>query len=140
MSALTNTAENIVARNLFIKTTATGTVIAAATGTASWYVSLHTADPGETASGAEIAYGAYARVAVARTASGWTVSGGNVYPAANIDFPACTGGTTGVASHFALWTASTGGVCWIKGAISPSISVGVGVTPRLTTSSTVSVS
>jgi hypothetical protein len=137
MSALTNTAESILARSVFIKTTATGTVVAAATGTASFYVSLHSASPGETASGAEMAYGPYARKAVPRTATGWSVTGGTVTPAANIDFAAVTGGTTGVATHFGVWTASTGGVCWIYGAITPNITCSVGTTPRLTTSSTV---
>jgi hypothetical protein len=136
MSALTNTGENLFAKVFFQKATATG-VMAGATGVASWYVSLHTASPGETASGAEIAYGSYARVAVARTATGWTVTGAAASPAANVDFPACTSGTTGTATHFALWTAATGGTCYVYGAITPNIAVSVGVTPRLTTSSTV---
>ena len=40
------------------------------------YVSLHTADPGEGGdqSSSETSYGSYARVAVARTSGGWTVS------------------------------------------------------------------
>ena len=39
------------------------------------YVSLHTGDPGEAGSQttSECAYGSYARVAVARSGSGWTV-------------------------------------------------------------------
>ena len=138
MSALTNTGENLFAKVFFQKATATG-VMAGATGVASWYVSLHTASPGETASGAEVAYGSYARVAVPRTSTtgGWTVTGATASPQANIDFPACTSGTTGTATHFALWTAATGGTCYVYGAITPNIAIGVGVTPRLTTSSTI---
>ena len=135
--SFTNTAENVVLRNLFIKTTATGSVIAAATGTASWYAALYSASPTDTATGTEMSYGPYARVAVARTATGWTVTGNSVSPAANIDFPACTGGTTGVATHFALLTAATGGTMYFWGTVTPNISVAVGVTPRLTTSSTI---
>src|SRR5574343_967927 len=58
------------------------------------YLSLHTSDPGEAGSQTtnETAYTGYARVAVARSGSGWTVTGNSVSPAANIDFPACTGG------------------------------------------------
>ena len=138
--SFTNFAESVVMRTLMVKTTATGTVMAAATGTASWYMSLHTADPGETASGAEVAYAPYARVAVARTATGWSVTGAVASPGANIDFPACTGGTTGVATHFAMWTAATGGNCWVFGTVTPNIAIGAGVTPRLTTSTTLTLS
>jgi len=135
--SFTNTAENIVLRNLFVKTTATGSVIAAATGTANWYAALYSASPTDTATGTAMSYGPYARVAVPRTATGWTVTGNSVSPAANIDFAACTGGTTGVATHFALLTAATGGVMYLWGTVTPNISVAVGVTPRLTTSSTI---
>src|SRR5262245_62277636 len=65
-------------------------------------VSLHTADPGDAGSAttSEIAYTSYTRVNVARTTGGWSASsGGSVSPAANIDFPAGTGGS-GTATHF----------------------------------------
>lgn len=47
------------------------------TAAGSFYVSLHTADPGETGTAVtnETAYTNYARVAVARSSAGWTVSG-----------------------------------------------------------------
>jgi hypothetical protein len=136
MSALTNTGENLFAKVFFQKATATG-VMAGATGVASWYVALHSASPGETASGAEMAYSPYARKAVPRTATGWSVTGAVASPAANIDFAAVTGGTTGVATYFGLWTAATGGTCYVYGAITPNITCSVGTTPRLTTSSTI---
>ena len=43
----------------------------------SLYVALHTSDPGEAGNAAtnESAYTSYARVAVARSGAGWTVSG-----------------------------------------------------------------
>lgn len=55
----------------------------------SLYVSLHTADPGEAGSQttSECAYTNYARVAVARSAGGWTVSSNQVSNAAAITFP-----------------------------------------------------
>lgn len=103
------------------------------------YVSLHTADVGETGSQTtnEIAYTSYARVAVARSGSGWTVTNNSVSPAANISFPAGTGGS-GTATHFAVGTASssTGKVLY-KGSISPSIVTGNGVTPILTTATAI---
>lgn len=102
-------------------------------------MSLHTADPGETGNQTtnEIAYTSYARVAVARTSGGWTVSANSVSPAANIDFPAGTGGS-GTATHAAVGTASSGtGKILYKGTVTPNIVCGSGITPRLTTASTI---
>lgn len=103
------------------------------------FVSLHTADPGEAGdqTTSEIAYTSYARVAVARSGSGFTVTGNSVSPAANIDFPTGTGGS-GTATHFGIGTAASGaGKLLYKGNISPTIVCGNGITPRLTTASAV---
>lgn len=101
----------------------------------SFYVSLHTADPTEEGSQVtnEIAYTSYARVAVARSGAGFTVTAGAVAFAADVVFPAGTGGT-GTATHWGLGvTSGTGaGVLLYGGAISPSIVCGNGITPRLT--------
>lgn len=103
------------------------------------YVSLHTADPGEAGdqTTSEIAYTSYARVAVARSGSGWTVSGNSVSPAATISFPAGTGGS-GTATHFGVGTASSGaGKLLYSGTITPNIVCGSGVTPELTTATAI---
>ena len=103
------------------------------------YVSLHTADPGEAGdqSTSEATYTGYARVAVLRTTGGWTVTNNSASPVANIDFPNCTGGTNTI-TYFGVGTTSTGaGVLYYSGTVSPSISVSSGVTPRLTTASTI---
>lgn len=103
------------------------------------YVSLHTADPGEAGNQStnEIAYTSYARVAVARTGSGWTVTGNSVSPAANIDFPAGTGGS-GTATHFGVGVGASGAtVLLYSGTVTPNIVCGSGVTPRLTTASAI---
>jgi hypothetical protein len=103
------------------------------------YVSLHTADPGEAGdqTTSEAAYTSYARVAVARSGSGWTVTANSVSPAATIAFPACTGSTSTV-THWGVGTASSGaGKLLYKGAVTPNISVSTGVTPQLTTASAV---
>lgn len=103
------------------------------------YVSLHTADPGEAGdqSTSEATYTGYARVAVARTTGGWTVTNNSVSPVANIDFPNCTGGTNTI-TYFGVGTASSGaGVLYYSGTVTPSIAVSSGVTPRLTTASTI---
>lgn len=105
----------------------------------SLYVSLHTADPGEDGAQttSECAYGSYARVAVARSASGWTVTNNSVTPAATITFPEATSGSETV-THFAIGTASSGGgKILYKGSVTPNIAIATGVTPRLTTSSTI---
>lgn len=106
-------------------------------------VSLHTADPADAgdASTSEIAYTSYTRVNVARTTGGWTETSGSVSPVANIDFPAGTGGS-GTATHFATAksnaTPPTGAqaILW-SGTVTPNIVTGNGVTPRLTTASTI---
>jgi hypothetical protein len=134
-----NTFENDLVKLIFNKVSITG-IATAATGVANLYVSLHTADPGETGNQttSAVAYAPYARQAKARTTGVWSVTNNSVSPVANIDFPACTGGTTGVATHFAIGTAATGtGKILYKGAITPNIAIAVGVTPRLTTASTV---
>jgi len=103
------------------------------------YVSLHTADPGEAGdqTTSEIAYTSYARVAVARTSGGWTVTNNSVSPAANIDFPAGTGGS-GTATHFGVGTLASGaGKLLYSGTVTPNIVCGNGVTPRLTTASAI---
>src|SRR5690349_18011687 len=59
------------------------------------YIALYTADPGETGTATtnEATYTNYARVAVARSGSGWTVSGNSASNAGVVTFPTC--GTTG---------------------------------------------
>lgn len=106
----------------------------------SLYFSLHTADPGEAGdqTTSEIAYTSYARVAVARSSSGWTVSGNAVAVDADVSFPAGSGGS-GTATHWGLGIASSGaGVLLYKGSISPTIVCGSGVTPKLTAGTVVS--
>jgi hypothetical protein len=103
------------------------------------YVSLHTDDPGEAGDQTtnECAYTSYARVAVARSGSGWTVTNNSVSPAAEISFPAATGGSE-TATHWGVGTASSGaGKLLYSGTVSPNIAISSGVTPKLTTSSTI---
>lgn len=114
---------------------------AASTPLTNLFVSLHTSDPGEAGNQTtnEIAYTGYARVAVARTSGGFTVTGSSVSPAANIDFPLMTGGAGGTVNFWAVGTVTTGGTGKIlySGAVSPTLSVVNGAIPRLTTASTV---
>lgn len=103
------------------------------------HASLHTADPGTAGdqTTSEIAYTSYARVAVARTSGGWTVTANVASPVAAITFPAGTGGS-GTATHFGLGTVLSGaGVRLYSGTVTPNIVCGNGVTPSLSTASTV---
>jgi hypothetical protein len=105
------------------------------------YVSLHTADP--TASGtqtsSEATYTSYARVAVARTTSGWTAaSAQSTSPVAAITFPAGTGGS-GTVTYFGIGTLTSGtGKLLYSGTVTPNIVTGNGITPQLTTATTIS--
>ncbi len=105
------------------------------------YLSLHTADPGDGAlSGQttnETAYTGYARIGLARTSGGWTVTGGSVSPTANVEFGTCTAGSA-VITHVGVGTSAAGtGKLLYSGALSPYITVVAGVIPRLTTASTI---
>lgn len=100
----------------------------------SLYLALHTGDPGEagTATTSEIAYTGYARQAVARAAGGFTVSGNTVTLTSNVDFPEMTGGAGGTVTFFSVVKELTGAsVILYSGAVSPTIAVATGVTPRL---------
>ena len=110
------------------------------TAAGSLYLSLHTADPGEGSdqTTSETGYTGYARVAVARSPAGFTVSGNQATLTADKDFPPCTGGTSTI-THFGVGTAPSGaGVLLYKGPVTPSIAVSNGVTPRLTTATSIS--
>jgi hypothetical protein len=98
----------------------------------SLYVSLHTGDPGEGGdqTTSETSYTSYARVAVARSGAGWTVTGNAVANAALVQFPQCTGGTA-TLTHFAVGVASSStGKILYKGALSSSLAVSSGIQPQ----------
>ena len=132
--------------NDFLKLILNGTAIAnladnaASSPLTQLYVALHTADPGEagTQSTSEISYTGYGRVAVARTGGGWVVTGSSASPASNVDFGEMTGGTGGTATHASVGVAASGAtkILW-SGALSPTIVVANGVTPRIKTTSTI---
>ena len=95
------------------------------------YVSLHTADP--TASGnqtsSEAAYTGYARVAVVRTSSGWSISNETISNVGTITFPACTGGSE-TETYVGVGSASSGaGVLFWAGPLTSSLAVSNGITP-----------
>jgi hypothetical protein len=96
-----------------------------------FYISLHTADPGETGSQntTEAGYTSYARVSVARSTAGWTVTSGVADNDAAITFPAATGGSA-TCTNFGIGSDSTAaGNLFLKGALSASLAVTNGITP-----------
>jgi len=101
-------------------------------------VALHTADPGEsgTQSTSETGYTGYARVNVARTTGGWTVTANSASPVANIDFGECTASPGGAITHFSVGTGVSNKLLY-SGTVSPNITMAVGVIPRLKTTSTI---
>lgn len=111
----------------------------AATPLTTLQVGLHTADPGETGSQttSEATYTGYARVAVARTTGGFALTGSSISPVATVNFPACTGGTNTI-THFSIGTAATGtGKVLYSGTFTPNQAVATGVTPQLSSASTI---
>lgn len=102
----------------------------------SLYVSLHTADPGEAGSQttSEATYTSYARVAVARSAGGWTVASNAVSNTAAVNFPAATGGSNTI-THFGIGTLASGaGTLLFSGALTASLAVSTGITPSFNAS------
>lgn len=138
--SISDVTENALLNLVFSATTwANYAINASASPETNIVVALHTADPTDsgTQSSSETTYTSYARVNVARSTGWTTATTGSVSPAANIDFPAGTGGS-GTISNFS--TGKSGGgtsaILW-TGTVSPTIAAGNGVTPRLTTASTI---
>ena len=133
--SLSNASETALLNLLFNNTAwaligdASGLQPSAAPG--SFYVALHTADPGEAGAqnATEAAYTGYARVAVARSAGGFTVSGNQVSNTATVQFGECTAGSATV-TYFTVGTAASGaGSVIYRGALSASRSISAGITP-----------
>lgn len=136
-----NTFENDILKLIFNATTINDLAENDTTSPATnLYVSLHTSDPGEAGDQTtnEAAYTGYARVAVARTTGGWTVTNNSVSPVAAIEFGECTASAGSAITHFGVGTGSSGaGKLLYKGTVSPNITMSVGVIPRLKTTSTI---
>jgi hypothetical protein len=104
------------------------------------YVALHTSDPGEAGNQStnEISYTGYARIAVARSGAGWTVTNNSVSPAAAITFGAMTAGAGGTVTHFSTGVGASGATVMLhKGTVTANIVVANGVTPQLTTATAI---
>lgn len=100
-------------------------------------VALHTADPGAGGSQSthETDYTGYARKYIPRNTAGWTVSGNSVSPAVDLLFDSCGGSPGEPITH---WSISRGaGIIDYSGPLVTPLVLVVGMTPRLTTLSTI---
>ena len=101
------------------------------------FLALHTADPGEAGNQttSEATYTSYARVTVARSAVGWTVTGNTAVNAALLQFPQCTGGTN-TLTHVSIGTATSGtGQILYSGALNSSLAVSNLIQPQFSAGS-----
>lgn len=133
MSA-TNTFENdlllLIFNNTAIETIGDSAGIQGSTSDGSLYVALFTATPDEAGSTSnECTYTGYARVAVARTSAGWTISGNNASNTSAVTFGECTAGTE-TATHFGIADSSSGGTLLFYGALDSSLAISSGVIPE----------
>lgn len=95
------------------------------------YISLHTASPtsagNQTSSEAD--YTSYARVPVARTTGGWSISSSTISNVASITFPLATGGSESEA-YVGIGTLASGtGVLLWFGQLTAPLAVSSGITP-----------
>lgn len=122
--SLSNTTEN-AALKMFLQGTDP-----AYRASATQYLALFTADPGEAASlAAEANYTGYARVPLTK-ATAWTDGGSTFSNAALVQFGACTAGTNAL-THFAVVDTASGAVAqMISGALSSTLNVSAGIQPQ----------
>ena len=104
------------------------------------YFALHTADPGVggAQNTSETTYSGYARVAVARTTAGFTVSGNSCVLVNPVNFgtPADSAGVS--LTWFSIGIALSGaGKILYRGPLSPTITIVVGTLPQMTTGTTI---
>ena len=105
----------------------------------SLFLSLHTADPGigNAQTTNEVAYTNYARVAVVRSAGGWTVATNTATNTALVQFAQC--GVTGAsATHVAVGTAASGaGNVLYAGPLSATLTIANLIQPQFNASAAV---
>lgn len=97
-----------------------------------FYISLHTASPGEAGDQTtnEVAYTGYSRVSVDRSTSGWTVTGNSCTNDAEIAFGQCSASPGSNITHVGLGLSSSGaGTLLLFNALDASIAMQVGTVP-----------
>ena len=132
MSA-TNSVETAILSLIFTATTWDNIAEDDSTSPAtSFYISLHTASPGEAGdqTSNETAYTGYSRVEVTRDGTGWTVSGGSCTNDAEIAFGQCTASPGSALTHVGLGLSSSGaGTLLLFNALDSSVTMQTGTVP-----------
>lgn len=96
-----------------------------------FYIALYTAAPSDSAQGTETVYTNYARVAVARTSGGWTISGNNASNTAAVTFAQCGAtGATLVAFSINKGDVETTDDAIYWGDLTSNLAVSSGITPE----------
>jgi hypothetical protein len=147
MSAASNALENDLVDLIFNNNPSTleigdGSGLQPAGTAGNLYVALHTASPGGASPDSstdqqtnEATYPGYGRVAVARTAGGWTVSGSSASNAAEIAFGQHSGGSPAneTMTHYSIGTNAAGSPqsqVLFTGTLTSSLAVSSGIEPR----------
>lgn len=124
----------LIFENANIATLGDATGVRGSSAAGSLYISLHTADPGESGvqTTSEVSYTGYARVAVARSGAAWTRTDNSITPASPTPFPERPdSGAAVVATHFGVGVAASGGgLLLYSGTLTPNISISELVTPN----------
>jgi hypothetical protein len=132
MSA-TNGTETAILSLIFTATTWADIAENDTTGPAtSFWISLHTASPGEAGdqTSNETAYTGYARQQVTRDGTGWTVTGGSVTNDGEIAFPQCTASPGSALTHVGIGKSETStGTLLLYAALDSSVTMQVGTVP-----------
>jgi len=90
------------------------------------YLGLHTADPTDAGSGAEVSGNGYARVEITDKFSNASGTGGSLSSNADITGFTASGGNWGTVSHIGIWDASTSGNLLFHTALDSSATVNDG--------------
>lgn len=125
-----NAAENKLL--LLVLNQVTWSGVATSAGGTLLYLALHSSDPGEAGDQTtnEATYTSYARVAISRTSSGFTVSGSTGSNTSEIVFPTCTGSPQ-TLTHWSLGLAASGpSEILYKGIMNDEIPVANTIAPR----------
>ena len=86
------------------------------------YIGLHTADPTDAGTGAEVSGNGYARQSMAFAAS----SSGTASNSAAVEFPAASGGNWGTITHIGIYDASSAGNLLFHAALTASKTINDG--------------
>lgn len=133
--SLSNTTENallaLIFQNANFANIGDATGLRGSSTAGSFYLALYTADPGEAGSATtnEATYTSYGRIALARSAVDFTVTGNQVVNANGITFATCTGGSNTI-THWGIVTSSSGaGTLLWSGSFNSAIAVSNNIAP-----------